>query len=225
MKLIIGGSIAIVLAVVGIGANFGAFLKFMAGIVPISLLLGGCVALYLYREMRCDACEDEPQACCEDEMQTPGTKTSHPEPQVWNPASMKSYTSESKPVAKVQEKTEPEPVEAKEEPAPAEPGPAQTTTLESGEEPEQQAETPVEETPVEEKAQTLQQDAEEAPAAEPAEEAEEAAAKSSFIGNTDSMVFHTSNCKFSTSKKCTAFFNTAQEALEAGFKACGVCKP
>lgn len=47
MKTLIGGAIAAVLGLVGLSIWFGAFLQLLAGAVPITLLLGGGLALYL----------------------------------------------------------------------------------------------------------------------------------------------------------------------------------
>ena len=48
---------------------------------------------------------------------------------------------------------------------------------------------------------------------------------SKLIGNTGTLVFHNSDCKYSKSKKCTAFFKTKDEAIQEGYKPCGTCKP
>ena len=50
MKLVIGGSIAIIIGVYGFATNFGAFLGVLAAIIPITLILGGCLAIYLNYE-------------------------------------------------------------------------------------------------------------------------------------------------------------------------------
>ncbi len=47
MKTLIGGAIAAVIGVLGLAIWFGAFLQLLAGAIPIMLLLGGCLALYL----------------------------------------------------------------------------------------------------------------------------------------------------------------------------------
>ena len=47
MKTLIGGAIAAVLGIIGISVWFGAFLQLLAGAVPIMLLMGGALALYL----------------------------------------------------------------------------------------------------------------------------------------------------------------------------------
>lgn len=47
MKTLIGGAIAAVIGIIGLAIWFGAFLQLLAGALPIMLLLGGCLALYL----------------------------------------------------------------------------------------------------------------------------------------------------------------------------------
>ncbi len=47
MKTLIGGAIAAVIGVIGLAIWFEAFLHLLAGALPIMLLLGGCLALYL----------------------------------------------------------------------------------------------------------------------------------------------------------------------------------
>ncbi len=47
MKTLIGGAVAAVIGVIGLAIWFNAFLQLLAGAVPVMLLLGGCLALYL----------------------------------------------------------------------------------------------------------------------------------------------------------------------------------
>lgn len=47
----------------------------------------------------------------------------------------------------------------------------------------------------------------------------------SFHGNVESKVFHKSGCQAYDCKNCTAVFKTRDEALKAGYKPCGMCKP
>ena len=47
MKTLIGGAIAAVLGLIGIVAWFPQFLTVLAGTVPVMLLLGGALAIYL----------------------------------------------------------------------------------------------------------------------------------------------------------------------------------
>jgi methylphosphotriester-DNA--protein-cysteine methyltransferase len=46
-----------------------------------------------------------------------------------------------------------------------------------------------------------------------------------FRGNTRSHVFHQSSCRYYACTNCTAKFDTAREAIEAGYRPCGVCNP
>ncbi|MBT8341506.1 MAG: hypothetical protein HKP58_12235 [Desulfatitalea sp.] len=47
MKTLIGGSVAAVLGLIGLTVWFTAFLQLLAGAIPIMLLLGGGLAIYL----------------------------------------------------------------------------------------------------------------------------------------------------------------------------------
>ncbi|MFO7929890.1 MAG: hypothetical protein ACQETG_03305 [Thermodesulfobacteriota bacterium] len=47
MKTLIGGAVAAVVGVIGLAIWFDAFLQLLAGAIPVMLLLGGCLALYL----------------------------------------------------------------------------------------------------------------------------------------------------------------------------------
>ncbi len=48
-----------------------------------------------------------------------------------------------------------------------------------------------------------------------------------YVGNTNSYKFHKIDCKWAKRcyKNCRAKFKTREEALEAGFVPCKVCKP
>ena len=137
MKKVIGGSIAIILGLFCFSAFFSSFLTFLAGIIPLILILGGCLTIYLNRDY------DSPE----------GTEVE----------------------AKLYETIETKPVETK----------------------ITQAQT--EDNIIEDNLK--------------------------LSGNTGTYVFHSSDCKFSKSKKCTSFFNTREEAIQEGYKPCGICKP
>lgn len=47
MTTLIGGAVAAVLGLIGLSIWFGEFLEVIAGVLPIILLLGGGLALYL----------------------------------------------------------------------------------------------------------------------------------------------------------------------------------
>jgi micrococcal nuclease len=46
-----------------------------------------------------------------------------------------------------------------------------------------------------------------------------------YHGNMDSKVFHRTGCKYFNCTTCTAIFKTKDQALAAGYKPCGMCKP
>lgn len=66
MKTLIGGAVAAVLGVIGLAVWFPAFLQLLAGSIPIMLLLGGGLALYLgFDEMK-DTWKQDKEAAEED---------------------------------------------------------------------------------------------------------------------------------------------------------------
>ncbi len=61
MKTLIGGAVAAVLGLIGISIWFGEFLQVIAGVLPVMLLLGGGLALYLgFDELKDTWKKDEP---------------------------------------------------------------------------------------------------------------------------------------------------------------------
>lgn len=137
MKNVIGGLIAIILGIFCFTLFFSSFLNFMAGILPISLIIGGGLILYL----------------------------KHGEEIVdyWN---NRGIADDSPKTISQTESAETEPV-----------------------------------------------------VTEPIEKV------SKFLGNPSSFVFHNLNCRYSKNGKCTAVFTTREDALQQGYKPCGVCKP
>jgi len=47
MKILLGGIVAVVIGVVGLVAWWGPFLEIIKGAIPIILVLGGALAIYL----------------------------------------------------------------------------------------------------------------------------------------------------------------------------------
>ncbi len=47
MKTLIGGAVAAVLGIIGLSVWFKAFLLVLAGAIPVMLLMGGALAIYL----------------------------------------------------------------------------------------------------------------------------------------------------------------------------------
>jgi cell division protein FtsB len=63
MKTLIGGAVAAVLGVIFLAVWFQAFLQLLAGVIPLMLLLGGGLALYLgFDELKDTWKKDEPPA-------------------------------------------------------------------------------------------------------------------------------------------------------------------
>lgn len=61
MKILVIGIITTIFGVIGIGVWFVDFFQVLAGIIPIGLIIGGCLAMYLgYDEIR-DARTNENQ--------------------------------------------------------------------------------------------------------------------------------------------------------------------
>ena len=69
MKTLIGGAIAAILGCIGIVAWFPQFLTVVAGTIPIMLLLGGALAIYLGVDELKDTWSDQETA--ETEPETP----------------------------------------------------------------------------------------------------------------------------------------------------------
>ncbi|MFX0200221.1 MAG: thermonuclease family protein [Candidatus Hodarchaeota archaeon] len=46
-----------------------------------------------------------------------------------------------------------------------------------------------------------------------------------YHGNVKSKVFHRPGCRYYDCRDCTAVFGSREEAIEAGYKPCKVCKP
>ena len=178
MKKVIGGAIAIILGLICFSIFLQAFFNLLAGIIPIILLIAGCLTIYLKYE-------SEPNECGEatDCMDSSGiTETPLP-----NPPPKTVPAGGTTP-----EETEPVETESKE------------------------AET--------EKAKTVETklsdtDPEENITDKPDDDAPQ------LMGNTGTLVFHSPDCQYSKSKKCTAVFNTREEAIQEGYKPCGTCKP
>lgn len=61
MKILLGGIIALVIGVIGLIIWFFDFLAVLKGVVPIALVLGGVLAIYLgIEDIKTSASEEEP---------------------------------------------------------------------------------------------------------------------------------------------------------------------
>ena len=178
MKKVIGGAIAIILGLICFSIFLQAFFNLLAGIIPIILLIAGCLTIYLKYE-------SEPNECGEatDCMDSSGiTETPLP-----NPPPKTVPAGGTTP-----EETEPVETESKE--AETEKAKTVETKLSDTDPEENNPDTPTDDT-------------------------------SKSIGNTGTLVFHSPDCQYSKSKKCTAVFNTREEAIHGGYKPCGTCNP
>jgi hypothetical protein len=62
MKTLIGGAVAAILGVIGLAVWFHAFLQLLAGVIPVMLLMGGGLALYLgFDELKDTWKKDSPE--------------------------------------------------------------------------------------------------------------------------------------------------------------------
>lgn len=50
-------------------------------------------------------------------------------------------------------------------------------------------------------------------------------AAAAYRGNTNTHKFHKQSCRYFTCPNCTAKFATREEAINAGYRPCGTCKP
>jgi hypothetical protein len=66
MKTLIGGAIGAVLGLIGISIWWKPFLQLLAGAIPIMLLLGGGLALYLGFDELKDTWKKDDTTCTED---------------------------------------------------------------------------------------------------------------------------------------------------------------
>ncbi len=71
MKTLVGGAIASILGIIGLAVWWKAFLQLLAGALPIMVLLGGCLALYLGFDELKDTWKKE-ETTAETTPETPG---------------------------------------------------------------------------------------------------------------------------------------------------------
>jgi len=49
--------------------------------------------------------------------------------------------------------------------------------------------------------------------------------QANYAGNTNTHKFHRRGCRYFKCTNCTAMFSTREEAIAAGYRACGTCNP
>ena len=145
MKKLIGGAIAVLFGVYGLAVFFPPFLTLLAGIIPLILIIGGGLTIYLNYE------SDKPDMddTCSTNIPSPA-KSQEPEPAIIAPE-------KNIPEKNIIDKTKD--------------------------------------------------------------------AEGKLLGNTETHVFHKSDCNFAESKNCTAVFNARDDAIKEGYKPCGICNP
>jgi hypothetical protein len=140
MKQLIGGAIAVLFGIYGLTVFFPPFLTLLAGIIPLLLIIGGGLTIYLNYESDTPDIDDT-------------YSTNVPSPS-----------------------------------KPQEPEPADTT-----------------------------------PEKNIIDKTKDADGK--LLGNTETHVFHKSDCNFAESKNCTAVFNARDDAIKEGYNPCRICNP
>ena len=187
MKLVIGGTISILLSIFGFVKFFPDFLNLIKGILPWILIIGGILTIMLKREEDAfDSTQSEPSFSAAPETTEPEiteAKTTEPEEADAGLKEIKAIEPE------LTEKNLPD-IESMEKIGPTTDGQPETAVPE-----EETADQVIE------------------------------VVSSGFIGNESSFVFHTLNCQYSTSKKCTQQFETREQAIENNYKPCNICKP
>ncbi|NDY71586.1 hypothetical protein DO021_08175 [Desulfobacter hydrogenophilus] len=195
MKKFIIGALVLLIGVPGFSFTFSNFLNFLSGLIPVLMILGGAIAVYLGIEELKQSDDSETTVEPEDQ------PIERIEKNAENPEKEKD------PVLDMQEiKPVPEPIEKTEEKI--------TDKPEEQPEAETQQESASPSTLPQQPTESLTPEAEE-PAVESVQ----------FKGNIETLVFHTVECNFASGKNCSMDFTTKEEAEAQGYKPCKVCMP
>lgn len=195
MKKFIIGALVLLIGVPGFSFTFSNFLNVSAGLIPVLMILGGAIAVYLGIEELKQS--DDSETTVEAERQ-------HIEK---TEESSENSKKESEPVLDTQKiKPVPEPIEQTKEKI--------TDKPDDQPEPERQQESASPSALPQQPAESSAPEAEE-PAAESVQ----------FKGNIETLVFHTVACNFASGKNCCIDFTTKEEAETQGYKPCKVCMP
>ena len=198
MQKFFWGSLAIVFGFLGFSAFFPAFLKLMAGLIPLMALAGGILALYsAYRKKALMSTDVAP---CWDN----GTSNDDHEDAAADNDRVSSGLPEETSAGEVDGKE----VDGKSAGSCNRPSEEEEPAVENEEE---GGAGNIPDSPE----HISRQDTEDQHTTE----------ASRFFGNTGTLVFHRLDCRFSKSKQCTAVFSTRQQANLEGYKPCGICKP
>lgn len=205
MKKFIIGALVLLIGIPGFSFTFFNFLNFSAGLVPILMILGGAIAVYLGIE------ELKQSDNSETEVEPPETQ-------------LEKVTKENS--GKLEEKSEPilDNQDIKPEPeAVAKTEETSTNKPNEQSEPEKQ-ESASPSTLPRQPAELLAPEAE-VPEEETLETGTSEGESVQFKGNIETLVFHSVTCNFASGKNCSMDFTTKEEAEAQGYKPCKICMP
>ena len=203
MKKFIIGALVLLIGVPAFSFTFFNFLNFSAGLIPVLMILGGAIAVYLGIEELKQADNSE-------------AEVELPERQPTNIVEENAGNSEEKS----------EPVLDKQDIQPAS-EPIEKTEEKGTNTPDEQPESPDEQP----ESETRQDSASPVTLSrQPAEslvpETEAPVNESvQFKGNIETLVFHSVTCNFASGKNCSMDFTTKEEAEAQGYKPCKICMP
>lgn len=194
MKKFITGALILLIAIPGFSFNFFNFLIFVAGLVPVLMIIGGALAVYLGIEELKQSDNNDNQA----KIESPHTQQEELNQESTGKLEGKTKlipdTQSTKPVPETPIKIEEKRADKQQEEA----------------QPEKKAEHP----------STATSQVTEPPASE---EAAPADASVQFKGNIETLVFHSVTCNFASGKNCSMDFTTKEEAEAQGYKPCKIC--
>lgn len=195
MKKFIIGALLLLIGISGFSFNFINFLNVAAGLVPVFMVIGGALAVYLGIEelKQSDNCDNQSK------MESPHTQQEEID---------KETTGKSK------GQTKPVPDTQSTEPAPE----TQIKIEEKSTDKQQEAQP-------EEKASPPSITSSQVIEPPAPEEAAPTGASVQFKGNIETLVFHSIACNFASGKNCSMEFTTKEEADAQGYKPCKICMP
>ncbi|MGD9826782.1 hypothetical protein [Desulfobacter sp.] len=193
MKKFITGALLLLIGISGFSFNFMNFLNFAAGLVPVLMVIGGALAVYL-------GIEELKQS------DNSGNQAKAEPPQTQQEELNKETTGKS------ENQTKPVPDTQSTDPAPETPIKTEEKSADKQQDaqPEEKASPP----PISSSQVT------ETPAPE---EVLAAGARVQFKGNIETLVFHSVACNFASGKNCSMEFTTKEEADAQGYKPCKIC--
>lgn len=196
MKKLIIGALVLLIGVPAFSFTFFKFLHFLAGLLPVFMILGGAIAIYLGITELKQA--DNTEATFDPPERQPNHRTEK---------NALNSEEKSKPVLNDQDIT---PVL----------DPMETPDENSADEPDEQPESDIAQES--ETDATLSRNPADALTPEAGAPAGE---QVNFKGNIETLVFHEVTCNFANGKNCSMDFITKQEAETQGYKPCKICMP